>query len=104
MPIFEINPSECFSRIHMNKNYSCDVLKEKALINNESNFVIKNLINNKEKYHFFSINHLICPNNICNYFFKKGIGWMSDDIHANPRMSSDSSIKNYFKEKIEKLN
>lgn len=105
MPVFEINPAECFSRIIINKNYSCDVLKEKALINNKSNFVIKNLIhNNKKQNHFFSLNHLICPNNICEFFFKKGISWMIDDVHANPRMSSDSSIQNYFKEKIEKLN
>jgi peptidoglycan/LPS O-acetylase OafA/YrhL len=105
MPQFKDTPAQCFSKIIINKNYNCNILKENALINHEANLIIKNLITtNNKKFYFFSLNHLICPNKICNFFFKNGISWLNDPVHANPRVLLDLEIRNYFKNEIDKLN
>ena len=66
--------------------------------------MFKNLISTyKDKYSLFSLNKLICPNENCNFFFKKGQSWVTDTFHANPETISDPKIKKYFKNFINNI-
>lgn len=85
-------------------NYDCNIPKVDLLEQNYEGFVLKNLIStHKGKYHLFSLNNLICPNENCNFFFKSGQSWIVDNFHANPITISDSKIRNYFKNYINNI-
>ena len=105
MPTFKDTLQECVAKIVVDKNYDCKLPKDNLL---EQNFyealMFKNLISTyKDKYSLFSLNKLICPNENCNFFFKKGQSWVTDTFHANPETISDPKIKKYFKNFINNI-
>jgi len=103
-PTFKDTLEECVAKTVVDNNYDCNLPKVDLLKQNYEGFVLKNLIStHRDKYHSFSLNDLICPNENCNFFFKSGQSWIVDNFHANPITISDSKIRNYFKNYINNI-